>query len=130
MTFLACGKPIMSVLSIAEVKSHFSEMLSRASSGERIVIRRRTRPIAALIGIEELKKLEQSANLGRQLAFALGQDPEILDKIADGKLHPAMAAAGLWKDEEDLADLEAEIYANRRRSIADEPISRPTVSFD
>jgi len=34
----------------------------------------------------------------RRLAEALGQDPEILDRIEQGTLHPAMAAFGLWRD--------------------------------
>jgi len=120
----------MSILSIAEVKSHFSEILSRASSGERIVIRRRSRPIAVLLGIDDLEKLEQSADLGRQMAFALGQDPAILDKIAEGKLHPIMAAFGLWKDEDDLAGLDAEIEATRQPSVSNEASARPTIQFE
>jgi hypothetical protein len=38
-----------------------------------------------------------------------------LAKIEAGKAHPAMAAFGLWQDEEDLEDLETRILKNRKR---------------
>ena len=105
----------MKTINISEAKSRFSEYLSRAASGERFMIVRRERPVAALIGAEELDRLERSTEITRRLAQALGQSAELLAKIDAGKVHPAMAAFGLWKDEEDLDDLEAQIIRNRRR---------------
>ena len=102
-------------LNIAEAKSRFSELVSRASSGERITIRRRERPLAVLIGATELDRLERSAQMGQRLALALGQDPSLLSQIEQGELHPAMAAYGLWKDEEELAGLPDEIAINRQK---------------
>ena len=106
----------METISISEAKSRFSEFLSRAASGERFVIVRRSRPLAALISAGDLERLERSAEITRRLAQTLGQSANLLEGIEAGKIHPAMAAFGLWKDEEELDDLEAEIINNRRRA--------------
>jgi prevent-host-death family protein len=110
----------METINISEVKSRFSEFLSRAAGGERFMIVRRARPVAALISAGELERLERSAEITRRLAQTLGQSKKLLKEIEAGKVHPAMAAFGLWKDEEDLEDLESQIMKKRRR-----PASRP-----
>ena len=114
----------MEKISISEAKSRFSEYLSRAASGERFVILRRQRPLAAIIGAGELARLERSAEITRRLAHSLGQSKKILDNIEEGKTHPAMAAFGLWKEEADLTGLEEVIKKNRQR-----PPSRPEVDL-
>lgn len=114
----------MENISMSEAKSRFSECISRAASGERFVILRRQRPLAAIIGAGELARLERSAEITRRLAHSLGQSRKILDSIEAGKTHPAMAAFGLWKDEADLADLEKEV--KKERQI---PASRPEVDL-
>lgn len=106
----------METINISEVKSRFSEFLSRAAGGERFIIVRRARPVAALISAGELERLERSAEITRRLAQTLGQSAKLLKGIEAGKVHPAMAAFGLWKDEQDLEDLEAQIIKNRRRT--------------
>ena len=106
----------MKTINVSEAKSRFSEFLSRAARGERFVIVRRERPLAALIGAAELERLERSAEITRRLAQSLGQSPKRLEEIEAGKAHPAMAAFGLWKDEEDLDDLKTRIIKNRRRT--------------
>jgi|SRR5215216_4494395 len=108
----------METINISEAKSRFSEFLSRAASGERFVIVRRARPLAALISAGELERLERSAEITRKLAQTLGQSAKLLKGIEAGKVHPAMAAFGLWKDEEDLDDLENQIIKNRRRAAS------------
>jgi prevent-host-death family protein len=105
----------METINISEAKSKFSEYLSRAASGERFIIMRRARPLAALISAGDLKRLERSAEITRRLAQTLGQSPKLLAKIEVGEVHPAMAAFGLWQDEEDLEDLETQIMKNRQR---------------
>lgn len=114
----------MENISMSEAKSRFSEYLSRAASGERFVILRRQRPLAAIIGAGELARLERSAEITRRLAQSLGQSRKLLDEVEAGKAHPAMAAFGLWKGEEDLADLEDIIRKNRQS-----PSSRPEVDL-
>ena len=103
----------MEAINVAEAKSRFSELISRAASGERFIIQRRARPVAALIGAVDLERLERTSRAARRLALALGQAESILEKVERGELHPAMAAFGLWRDEPDLAALADEIAAER-----------------
>jgi prevent-host-death family protein len=103
----------METINVAEAKSRFSELISRAATGERFIIQRRERPVAALIGTTELERLERTSRAARRLALALGQGKAILDKIERRELHPAMAAYGLWRDEADLEKLADEIAADR-----------------
>jgi prevent-host-death family protein len=106
----------MATISVGDAKSRFSELISRASAGERFVIQRRERPVAALISSAELERLERTSKMALQLARALGQRDAVLRHIEEGKAHPIMAASGLWADEEDLADLAERIAQNRERS--------------
>ncbi|NPV07975.1 MAG: type II toxin-antitoxin system Phd/YefM family antitoxin [Anaerolineae bacterium] len=114
----------MVTINVAEAKARFSELLSRAAAGERFVIKRRERPVAALVGVADLDRLERTPHTALRLARALGQEEAILEKIERGELHPAMAAFGLWRDEEDLANLAEEIAAGR-----DKPSTRPSVNL-
>ena len=111
----------MENINMSDAKSHFSEFISRAASGERFVILRRERPLAAIIGAGELARLERSAEIARRLAQTLGQSKELLERIESGKVHPAMAAYGLWQEEDDLVDLEETVKKNRLRSSSSRP---------
>lgn len=108
----------MEIISVTEAKSRFSELISRAASGERIIIQRREQPVAVLISATELNRLERLSRTARELALALGQNAELLEQIELGKVHPAMVAFGLWRDEPGFATLVDEVYANRRRQVA------------
>jgi prevent-host-death family protein len=45
-----------------EAKTHFSEIINRAAyAGERVIIAREGKPMVALIGLEELQRLEAAA---------------------------------------------------------------------
>ena len=114
----------METINVAEAKSRFSELISRAATGERFIIQRRERPVAALIGTTELERLERTSHAARRLALALGQGEAILDKIERRELHPAMAAYGLWRDETDLVELTDEIAAERLK-----PTTRPNLDL-
>jgi len=103
----------MEALSVVETKRKFSDYLSRAASGERFIIQRRGRQLAALIGVDELTQLQRSQALMRRLALSMGQTPAVLDQIERGEVHPAMAAFGLWADDDDLANLAESIARNR-----------------
>lgn len=49
----------MKIISVNEARAHFSDVLARvAYGGERVIIQRRGRPFAALISIDDLRKLE------------------------------------------------------------------------
>jgi prevent-host-death family protein len=104
----------MEDVSVGEAKSRFSELISRATAGERFMIRRRNRPVAILIGSEDLGRLERMSQLAFRMAQVLGQDETLLRQVETQQVHPAMAAYGLWHDQEDLATLADEIEANRR----------------
>jgi prevent-host-death family protein len=108
----------MESVSVGTAKSRFSELISRAAAGERFLIRRRDRPVAVVIGADELERLERISSLANRLALALGQDPDLLAQIENGEAHPAMAAYGLWRDQEDLASLSQEIEDNRQAQAA------------
>lgn len=114
----------MENINMSEAKSHFSEFLSRAANGERFVILRRERPLAAIVGAGDLSRLERSAEITRRLAQSLGQSKKLLTSIEKGDAHPAMAAYGLWGDDVDLADLEAFVKKDRLHSS-----SRPKVDL-
>ncbi len=48
-------------VSIAEIKSRLSDYIARSVHGhERIIITKRNRPVAALVSIDDLRKLEQT----------------------------------------------------------------------
>lgn len=108
----------METINVGEAKSRFSELISRAAAGERFLIRRRERPMAVLISSTELERLERTSQAARRLALALGQDAELLRQVEAQEIHPGMAAFGLWRDEEELATLADEIYANRQRQVS------------
>jgi antitoxin (DNA-binding transcriptional repressor) of toxin-antitoxin stability system len=99
-------------------------LISRAAAGERFIIQRRERPVAALIGATELERLERTSRAARWLALALGQGEAILEKVERRELHPAMAAFGLWRDETDLAALAEEIESERIK-----PPARPSLEL-
>ena len=105
----------MNTISVGETKSHLSEFVSRAAAGERFVIERRGRPVAALVGADTLERLERSADLLRRLAQALGQSEAILAEIASGAEHPITAAFGLMADQPEWDETVAEIYRQRRQ---------------
>ena len=104
----------MEDVSVGEAKSRFSELISRATAGERFMIRRRNRPVAILIGSADLERLERMSQLAHRMARVLGQDETLLKQVESQEVHPAMAAFGLWRDEPDLATLADEISANRQ----------------
>lgn len=103
----------METINIVHAKSRLSELLSRVTAGERFLIQRRERPVAVLIGPDELAQLERNARVVRRLAAALGQDEELLEAIGQGTVHPAMAVFGLWRDDPELAELTERLAENR-----------------
>jgi len=89
----------MNVIGTGEARRRLSELISRAAAGERFLVRRRERPMAVLIGVAELERLERRYEAASRLALSLGQSEEVIRQIEEGKEHPAMAAFGLWQDE-------------------------------
>ena len=85
-------------LNVAEPKKKFSELLARvAFKGERFVITRRGKPMAALIGLEDLAVLEEQGD--RSL------EPQGLS-----------AAAGALADYEGFEETMTEVHRSRRQA--------------
>ena len=108
----------MKTIGISELKRHFSAYLSRVARGERFVIVQHARPFAAIISAGELKRLDRATELTHRLAQKLGQSAALLARIEKGEVHPAMTAFGLWKDEDDLADLDQRVLFWKTAAVA------------
>ena len=79
----------------AEAKAKLSELVARvAYAGEKYVIERRGRPLAALVGVDDLRQLEQSAGKGEPKgALALvGAWAEVPDEQIDAIFADIMAS--------------------------------------
>ena len=84
-----------SVLGVGEAKKRLSELMSRVVyKGERFLIERRGRPMAALVSAEDLARLEQEAAAPKGL----------------------LAAVGAWASFDDLDQVVEEIYRQRERA--------------
>src|SRR3989304_4778184 len=78
-----------SALGVGEAKKRLSELMSRVVyRGERILIQRRGRPMAALVSADDLARLEREPAAPRGL----------------------LAAVGAWADFEELDEVVQEIY--------------------
>lgn len=85
---------------VTEAKAHLSALMARVGyGGERFVIERRGRPLAALVGVEDLERLEKER--GATTSRPLG----------------AIVLVGAWgeAEEQDLDAVLDEIYAERER---------------
>ena len=85
---------------VTEAKAQLSALMARVGyGGERFVIERRGRPLAALVGVEDLARLE--GERGDAPSRPMG----------------ALALVGAWDEaeEHDLDAVLAEIYAERKR---------------
>lgn len=91
------NEPAVWKVNVADAKRDFSEIMSRvAFKNERILIERRGKPMAALVSVEDLERLEQASG----------------NKERKGML----AAAGAWEDYPRLDELVKDIYQARERS--------------
>ncbi|MBN1299243.1 MAG: type II toxin-antitoxin system Phd/YefM family antitoxin [Actinobacteria bacterium] len=79
-------------VSVAEAKSNFSEYIAKAAyMDEKIIITKRGRPVAAIISIEDLKKLKLNK-----------QNKGLEDAI------------GKWVNFDDIEKIVKKIYRNRK----------------
>lgn len=83
----------MSTLSLAEVKSHFSEVVARVNDHhERVTVTVHGKPSAVLIAVEDLQSLEET--------IAILSDPDSLGRLA---VSESELARGEGESEEQLA---------------------------
>jgi prevent-host-death family protein len=88
-----------SALGVGEAKKRLSELMSRVVyRGERFLIRRRGKPMAALVSPEDLARLEQEPTSPKG----------------------ALAAVGAWAGFEGLDEVVREIYEQRERDLGRE----------
>ena len=91
--------------STADIKARLSEMISKVVySRERVIVLRRGKPVAALVSLEDLRRLERL-------------DSTTHEGMAT---HPIMRAFGGWADRDDLDALVAEIYRAREAATGRE----------
>ena len=92
---------MISILGVGDAKKRLSELMSRAAyRGERFLIQRRGRPMAALVSAEDLEQLEQEPAAAKGL----------------------LAAAGAWADYEELDEVVRDIY-HQRETARDRPVA-------
>ena len=79
-------------LSVADAKKHLSELMSRvAYNKERFLIERHGKPVAALVSVEDLAKLEREPTVTKGL----------------------LAAVGAWSEFDELDEMVEHIYQQR-----------------
>ena len=93
----------------SQVKAQFSEFIGRVTFGrERVLVLRRGKPVAALVTVEDLRRLESTDAAARKSQEA-------------PPMHPIMRAYGGWAESDDLGDeFVAEIYADRLKAVGRE----------
>jgi prevent-host-death family protein len=91
----------------SQVKAQFSEFIGRVTFGrERVLVLRRGKPVAALVSVEDLRRLEVT-----------DQTQATAEKPAE---HPIMKVYGRWAGRDDWDTLLEEIYADRLASAGRE----------
>ena len=86
-------------ISAAQAKAHLSDLMAQvAYGGEHYVIERRGKPLAALVSVDDLERLQE------------GRAPST-------RPQGALAVVAAWRevDDQDLDALVADIYAQRAR---------------
>jgi antitoxin (DNA-binding transcriptional repressor) of toxin-antitoxin stability system len=84
-------------IGVAEVKKSFSVVISEVSlKGEHFVIEKKGKPMAALISVPELQRIEKDREKEKKKGL--------------------LAAIGAWEDFEDLDQTVSDIYERRRKS--------------
>jgi len=84
-------------IGVAEVKKSFSAVISEVLlKGEHFVIEKKGKPMAALVSVQELQRIEGSKEREKKKGL--------------------LAAIGAWEDFEDLESTVSDIYKKRKRS--------------
>jgi len=84
-------------IGVAEIKKSFSAVISEVSlKGEHFVIEKKGKPMAALVSVQELQRIEDSKEKEKKKGL--------------------LAAIGAWEDFEDLESTVSAIYERRKKS--------------
>ncbi len=91
--------------STADIKARLSEMIGKVVYGhERLIVLRRGKPVAALVSLRDLQRLEALDTAGTE-------KPHV---------HPIMRAFAGWAERDDLDTLTDEIYQDRAATLGRE----------
>ena len=91
----------------SQMKAQLSEFIGRVAFGrERVLVLRRGKPVAALVSVEDLRRLEVT-----------DQTQAAVEKPAE---HPIMKVYGRWAGPDDWDTVLEEIYADRLASTGRE----------
>ena len=91
-------------IGVAEAKRRFSELMSKTLyKGERFIIERKGKPVAAMVSVDDLKQLEAGAQTTEKRGL--------------------LAAVGAWSDYRELENVVADIY-EARREASDRPVKK------
>ena len=72
------------IKSVADAKKNLSELMSRAAyNNERFLIQRRVKPMAALVSIEDLARLEKEPVAPKGLLAALAEFEELESMVEE-----------------------------------------------
>lgn len=84
-------------IGVAEVKKSFSTVISEVSlKGEHFIIEKKGRPMAALVSVNDLQRIQSSKDSGKRRGL--------------------LAAIGAWEDFEDLEGMVSSLYSRRRKA--------------
>jgi prevent-host-death family protein len=86
-------------ISVAKAKSHISELIAKSQfSHERFIITKRDKPVAALVSLDDLKKLEQYEE--KQGLATIAGKWQGFDEVADamGKIEILRQTGGKGRD--------------------------------
>lgn len=84
-------------MGVAEIKKQFSAVISEVSlKGERFIIERKGKPMAAMVNVKELERMMPSE--------------------ARGKRKGLLAAIGAWEEFDDLEQMVMTVYAGRGKA--------------
>ncbi len=87
----------MPQVSVAQAKSHLSELIAKSAHGhERFIITRRDKPVAALVSLDDLKIIEQHQERQGLAAVASSWPDfaEVAEALADLDLFRARGGKG------------------------------------
>lgn len=88
-------------VSSTDAKAHFSELMAGVEfQGERVIIERRGRPVAALVSVKDLRQLEKSPRVDEPSG--------------------ALALVGTWADilsDKQIDEMVEHIYSERERDL-------------
>lgn len=91
-------------MGVADFKKHFSSVINQVSlNGEHFIIKKKGRPMAAVVSLKELDMIERSEHKRKRKGL--------------------LAAIGAWEDFDGLEKTITAIYDKRRKS-KDRPIGR------